>query len=196
MISWLSTCNVQQLHTCKHFIVCYDTARLGLTLHKDSPTSLHAYSDADWARDKDDYISTTAYIVHLGKNPISLSSRKQRTRARSSTEAEYRAVASATAEIFWVQSLFLELSLKLSIPPVIYCDNAGATYVSANLVSHSKMKHLALDYHFVRENVQAGKLRVSYISTNDQLADALTKPLSRMSLHWFPKLVSPLGLPF
>ncbi|XP_021775485.1 uncharacterized protein LOC110739327 [Chenopodium quinoa] len=137
-----------------------------------------------------------AYIVYLGRNPISWTSRKKKTRARSSTETEYRTVASATTEILWIRNLFQELGLTLPTTP-IYCDNAGATYVSANPVFHSKMKHLGLDYHFVRENVQSGKLRVSYISTNDQLADALTKPLPRTTYtSMFAKLVFPLGQRF
>lgn len=73
----------------------------------------------------------------------------------------------------------------------MYCDNLGETYVSANSIFHSKMKHLGLDYHFVRENVQCGNLRVSYISTRDQLADALTKPLPR---HTFQAIVDKIGL--
>lgn len=167
------------------------TLHHGLIIHRDSPLTLHAYSDADWARDKDDYIYTTTYIVYLGKNPISRSSKKQRTIARSSTEAEYRAVANTTAEVLWLHNLFRELRLTTTMPPVIYCDNAGATYVSANPVFHSKMKHLGLDYHFVRENVQAGQLHVSYISNTDQLADALTKPLPRST---FISLVRKIGL--
>jgi hypothetical protein len=167
------------------------TIDYGLILRNNSPLSLHAFSDADWARDKDDYISTSAYIVYLGSNPISWSSRKQRTRARSSTEAEYRAVASTTAELLWLKNLFIEIGLQISSKPVIYCDNLGATYVSANPVFHSKMKHLGLDYHFVRENVQAGSLRVSFISTHDQVADLLTKPLPRLL---FQKFVSKIGL--
>lgn len=181
--------HMQALHRLLRYLS--GTSKMGLTIHKDSPLTLHAYSDADWARDRDDYISTTAYIVYLGRNAISWTSRKQRTRARSSTEAEYRAVANATAEILWVKNLFKELATKISLAPVVYCDNAGATYVSANPVFHSKMKHLALDYHFVRENVQSGELRVVYISTNDQLADALTKPLPRQQ---FTTLVSKIGL--
>ena len=159
-----------------------------------TPLSLHAFSVADWARDKDDYISSSAYIVYLGSNPISWSSRKQRTRARSSTNAEYRAVASTTAELLWLKNLFIEIGLQLSSKPVIYCDNLGATYVSANPVFHSKMKHLGLDYHFVRENVQAGSLRVSFISTHDQVADLLTKPLPRVLFQ--TKLVFFLTNPF
>ena len=118
--------------------------------------------------------------MYLGSNPISWSSRKQRTRARSSTKAEYRAVASTTAELLWLKNLFIEIGLPISSKPIIYCDNLGGTYVSANPVFHSKMKHLGRDYHFVQENVQAGSLRVSFISTHDQVADLLTKPLPRL----------------
>ena len=126
-----------------------------LLLHRQFPSyNLHAFSDVNWACDTDDYISTTTYIVYFGNNPISWCSRKQKTRARSSTEAEYRALAGATAEILWLRNLFQELRPVLSSPPSIYCDNVSATYVSANSLFHSKMKHLALDYHFVRENVQ------------------------------------------
>lgn len=181
--------HMQALHRLLRYLS--GTINMGLTIHKDSPLTLHAFSDADWARDRDDYISTTAYIVYLGKNPISWTSKKQRTRARSSTEAEYRAVATATAEVLWVKNLFQELHHTINKVPVIYCDNAGATYVSANPVFHSKMKHLALDYHFVRENVQSGNLRVSYISTNDQLANALTKRLPRLQ---FNALINKIGL--
>lgn len=67
----------------------------------------------------------------------------------------------------------------------------GATYLAANPVFHSRMKHLALDYHFVRDNVQAGALRVSHVSTKDQLADALTKPLPRPH---FSELMHKIGV--
>ena len=109
----------------------------------------------------------------------------------SSTEAEYHAVASTTAELLWLKNLFIEICLQLSPKPVIYCDNLGATYVTANPVFHSKMKHLGLDYHFVRENVQSGSLRVSFISTHDQVANLLTKPLPWVL---FQKFVNKIGL--
>lgn len=126
----------------------------------------------------DDYVSTNAYIIYLGSTPIFWSSKKQKGVARSSTEAEYRTVANTAAELRWVCSLS-ELGIQLSSTPVIYCDNVGAIYLSVNPVFHLRMKYLALDYHFVRDNVQSGAVRVFHVSTKDQLADDLTKPLSR-----------------
>lgn len=75
--------------------------------------------------------------------------------------------------------------------PVIYCDNLGATHLSANPVFHSRMKHLALAFHFIREQVQHGSLCVTHIPTGDQLADALTKPLAKSR---FDFLISKIGL--
>jgi len=171
------------------------TATHGILLRSNSPLSLHAFSDADWAGDNDDFVSTNAYIVYLGSTPIAWSSKKQKGVARSSTEAEYRAVANTTSEIRWVCSLLTELGITLPKMPVIYCDNVGATYLSANPVFHSRMKHLALDYHFIRDNVSAGALRVSHISTHDQLADALTKPLPRQHFLQFSSKIGVSKLP-
>lgn len=98
--------------------------------------SLYAFSDADWAKNLDDRASTTAYVIFLGGNSISWSSRKQRYVARSSTEVEYRAIATTAAELAWIQSLLTELQFPLQCTPVIYCDNIDTNYVCANPVSH------------------------------------------------------------
>lgn len=104
--------------------------------------------------------------------------------ASSSTEAEYRAIASTTAELQWLRSLLEELGVLVSAPPNLYSDNIGATYLCANPVFHCRMKHIALDYHFIRELVQSGRLRVSHVSSTDQLADALTKPLPHCRIQY------------
>ena len=151
----------------------------GLLLRRSSSMTLHAFSDADWVGNADDSTSTTAYVTFLGANPVSWSSKKQRTVARSSTEAEYRAVAAAVAEVNWLQNLLQELHFPVSAPPTIYCDNVGTTYLCQNPVFHSRMKHIKVDFHFVRSQVQNKQLRVVHVHSADQLADSLTKPLSR-----------------
>ena len=163
----------------------------GIYLRSHSPQTLHAYSDADWAGDTDDFVSTNAYIVYLGSTSIAWSTKKQSSVARSSTEAEYRSVANTTAELCWISSLLQELGVTQPTTPTVYCDNVGATYLNANPVFHSRMKHLALDFHFVRNNLQSGALRIQHVSTRDQLADALTKPLARSR---FQELMSKIGV--
>lgn len=167
------------------------TPTKGIFFSANSPQRLHTYSDADYGGSKDDYLSIGAYIVYLGNQLVSWSSKKRSGVARSSTEAEYRALTEAASKVKWVISLMTEIGLHSTIMPTIYCDNIGATYLSANPVFHLRMKHLSLDYHFVREQVQAKTLRVSHISSADQLADALTKPLPRTR---FVEFTSKIGL--
>ncbi|KAJ9548564.1 hypothetical protein OSB04_021107 [Centaurea solstitialis] len=137
------------------------------------------------------YVVTLRYIVYLGSNPIAWSSKRQPTLARSSTKAEFWAVASTTTEVQWTISLLSELGYKSTTTPTIFCDNLSAVHYSANPVFHSRMKHLALDFHFVREKVQDGSIRVTHIKGDDQLADALTKPLLK---HRYNTLLSKIGL--
>lgn len=121
-------------------------------------------------------LSPLALILSRGRQE------SQQSVARSSTEAEYRAVANIASEISWL-SLLTDLGLKLSVAPVIYCANVGATYLCANPVFQSRMKHIALDYHFIHNLIQSVALRVSHVSTRDQLADALIKPLARSKVN-------------
>ena len=161
----------------------FGTRDQGIFLRSNTSLNLHAFSDADWTGNRDDYTSTGAYIVYLGSHPVVWSSKKQKTPARSSTEAEYTSVADTAAELRWVAQLMTELGISSSSLPVIYCDNVGATYLAANHVFHSRMKHVALDYHFVCQLVQSRLLRVVHVSSKDQFADALTKPLPRPQLE-------------
>ncbi|KAK9057120.1 hypothetical protein SSX86_024487 [Deinandra increscens subsp. villosa] len=151
----------------------------GLFLRRHSPLKLSAFSDSDWGGVHDAGRSTTAYVLYLGTNVISWKSARQKSVSRSSTEAEYKALANATAELLWVKNLLHELGISITTSPTLFCDNTGATYLCANPVYHSRMKHVALDYHFVRELITAGQLRVFHVNSHDQLADMLTKPLSR-----------------
>ncbi|KAJ0444424.1 putative RNA-directed DNA polymerase [Helianthus annuus] len=147
------------------------TLTCGLSIRRSSSMDIHAYSDADWAGCPDDRRSTTGYCVFLGSNLISWSSKKQHTVARSSTEAEYRALAHTAAELRWIMSILQELHVVLSCPPTVWCDNIGATYLAANPVFHQRTKHLEIDLHFVRDMVLSRILRICYVSTVSQIAD-------------------------
>ncbi|KAJ0788607.1 putative RNA-directed DNA polymerase [Helianthus annuus] len=146
-------------------------------------SNLHAFSDSDWAGCPVDRRSTGGFAIYLGSNLISWSARKQKTVSRSSTESEYKAIADTVAELIWLKSLLRELGLD-SMAPTLWCDNLGATYLTANPVFHARTKHVEVDYHFVREQVTQGKLNVKFISTDDQIADIFTKPLSSQKFEF------------
>ncbi|KAD0157053.1 hypothetical protein E3N88_44702 [Mikania micrantha] len=161
------------------------TSDFGLWLHHNSGSHLQAYtdaylqafSDADWAGCPDDRRSTGGFAIYLGNNLISWAARKQKTVSRSSTESEYKALADTVAELTWLETLLRELCVPMNTAPTLWCDNLGATYMSANPVFHARTKHVEVDFHFVREKVAQKKLNVQFISTTDQIADIFTKPL-------------------
>jgi histone deacetylase 1/2 len=161
------------------------TLHVGLRIRKTSSTLVSASSDVDWAGSVDDRRSTGGFVVYLGSNLISWSARKQATVSRSSTEAEYKAMANATAEVIWVESLLVELGVKFRRPSRLWCDNLGATYLFANPVFHARAKHIEIDFHFVRERVAKKLLEVRFIASNDQVADGFTKALPTHKLEVF-----------
>ncbi|CAL1359087.1 unnamed protein product [Linum trigynum] len=154
------------------------TRAVGLQIRRQStPLTLRVFSDSDWAGDLDDRTSTSGFLIYLGDTLVSWKSKKQRTVARSSTEAEYRALALTASETVWLQNLLTELHYTLPQAPTIFCDNLRAIHFSSNPVFHSRMKHLALDYHFVRQLVTSKALHLRHVPTASQLADVLTKAL-------------------
>ncbi|KAM1306524.1 hypothetical protein ACFX2H_008899 [Malus domestica] len=150
------------------------TMQLGLTYSK-SDLTIQAFSNADWAGDPNDRRSTTGMVVFLGANPISWSSKKQQTVSRSSTEAEYRAMSTTTAEIDWILQLLSFLQVHIPSSPVLFCDNLSAIALSFNPVQHQKTKHIDVDVHFVRERIAQKQLAVQFVSSREQFADIFTK---------------------
>ena len=157
------------------------TRTMGLSIKKSPSMLLSSFSDADWTGCSDDRRSTGGFVVFLGPNLVSWSSRKQATVSRSSMQSEYKALPNGTAELIWIQSVLGELGVFLSGPPVLWCDNLRATYLSTNPVFHARTKHIEVHFHFVQERVAAKALDVQFISSKEQVADIFTKPLAEMS---------------
>ena len=128
---------------------------------------------------------TGGFAVFFGPNLVSWNACKQPTVSRSSTEAEYKSLANATAEMMWIQRLLTELGISHSQVARLWCDNIGAKYLSANPVFNARTKHIEINFHFVRERVAQKLLDIRFINTGDQVADGFTKPISVAKLREF-----------
>ncbi|GJT76686.1 retrotransposon protein, putative, ty1-copia subclass [Tanacetum coccineum] len=140
-------------------------------------------------------LSQQRYIVDILKRANMIEANSAST-PMSTTEKLAKTMGEpldATAELMWLQTLLSELGIFQHRPPCLWCDNLGATYLTSNPVFHAHTKHIEVDFHFVRERVARGALDVHFISTNDQVADVLTKPLL---LHKFKQFRDNLNLLF
>ncbi|XP_020677250.1 uncharacterized protein LOC110095891 [Dendrobium catenatum] len=153
------------------------TISFGLPIIK-SNLHLRSFSDADWAGDPLTRKSTSGYCTFLGANLVSWTVKKQKTVSRSSTESEYRALAAATADILWLQRLISDFGITSAEPTQLFCDNTSAIALAHNPVFHARTKHIEIDHRFIRDNIQNNNIHLQPISTIDQIADILTKPLS------------------
>lgn len=143
--------------------------------------SIVAYSDSDWGGDTLDRKSNTGYVVCLAGGPISWTSKKQRTVALSTMEAEYMALSEVTKEIIYVRNLLNHIRYREVIKNAtkVYCDNQSAIYLSKNSVFHARTKHIDIRHHFTREAQERGDITLSYVSTKIMVADVLTKSVTK-----------------
>jgi hypothetical protein len=140
-----------------------DTAHHELQLHKQSTHDLIVYSNADWVGCPDTLRSTTNYAIFFYGNLISWSSKKQSIVSCSSAETNYHSLVITTIDIAWLVQLLQDLRVTLLASPRIICDNQSAIFMTVNLVTHPQSKHIAIDYHFVREFVANGTLKIDFV---------------------------------
>ncbi|KAK2990408.1 hypothetical protein RJ640_001740 [Escallonia rubra] len=165
----------------------HGTLSRGLLISSSPDLTLSAYSDADWAGDVSDRRSTTGFCIFLGDSLISWKCKKQSVVSRSSSEAEYRAMANTTAEIVWVRWLLRDMGATQSSPTPMFCDNKSAVEIAHNSVFHERTKHIEIDCHFVRHHFHQGTITLPYVSSSLQLADFFTKS------HTFARFTLLLG---
>jgi hypothetical protein len=157
---------------------------------KGSTFDLIGYSDADWAGCKIDRKSTSGTCQFLGRSLVSWASKKQNSVALSTVEAEYIAASHYCAQLHWMRQTLRDYGYKLTKIPLL-CDNESAICIADNPVEHSRTKHIAIRYHFLRDHQQRGDIEIAYVSTKEQLADIFTKPLDE---NTFTKLRHELNI--
>jgi hypothetical protein len=166
------------------------TSKFGLWYPRGSTFDLIGYSDADWTGCKINRKSTSGTCQFLGRSLVSWASKKQNFVALSTAEAEYIATGHCCAQLLWMRQTLWDYGYKLTKIPLL-CDNESAIRMADNPVEHSRTKHIAIRYHFLRDHQQKGDIEIAYINTKDQLADIFTKPLDEQT---FTKLRHELNI--
>ncbi|GJY84314.1 retrotransposon protein, putative, ty1-copia subclass, partial [Tanacetum coccineum] len=166
------------------------TVHQGLWYPKDSLISLTAFADADHAGCQDTRRSTSGSMQLLGDRLVSWSSKRQKSAAISSTEAEYIALSDCCAQILWMRSRLTDYGFGFNKIPM-YCDNKSAIALCCNNVQHSRSRHINIKFHFIKEHVENGVIELYFVNTEYQLADIFTKALGRKRIEF---LINKLGM--
>ncbi|KAG7546410.1 Integrase catalytic core [Arabidopsis suecica] len=156
----------------------------GILLSSSSDLQLKAFSDSDHAGCPLTRRSLTGYLVKLGTSPVSWKTKKQDKVSRSSAEAEYRAMAMTCQELMWVKEVLISLGITHDQPMQLFCDSQSALHIASNPVFHERTKHIESDCHFIRDELIAGNIIFSHISTTVQPADIFTKALGSQQFRF------------
>ena len=153
--------------------LCYDGA---------NGDGLHSYSDSSLGDQTDDRHSTSGYVFLLANGAVSWSSRKQRTVAQNTTEAEYMAMTDAANQAAWYRGFLKELGYSVDNPIPIHGDNKGAIDLALNPVTGRRSKHIDIKHHVIREYIEKEDILLIRTPTAEMVADGFTKALSRTLL--------------
>ena len=152
---------------------------------------LIGFADSDWAGDIDTRRSTTGWVYFLAGGPVCWSSMLQKAHALSSAEAEYYSLGSAAQEAVWLRAFLNQLGFTQDEATEIKEDNQGAILLAKNDVFHNRTRHIELKHHFIRALIKSKEVLIIYVPTAQNVADIMTKALSRiLFLHFRNLLVS------
>lgn len=158
------------------------TINKALVYQKQANDSIRGYCDADWAGDVDDRQSTTGYVFIFQSAAITWVTKKQKTVALSSTEAEFMSITAAIQESIWLKRLDAEINPESKNNILIMCDNRGAIQVAVNNNYSSRTKHVDIKTKFIRQKIDTKEVVLQYISTDKMVADILTKAVTPQKL--------------
>ena len=147
-----------------------------------------AYTDADLGGDTTDRKSTSGHIILMGNDPICWSSKKQSTVATSTMEAEYIGTTECTKSVLWIRNILSEL-FNFNQPIKIYTDNLSSKTTIENGQLNSRLKHINIKFYFNKDHIKNNRIKLEYISTEDMLADVLTKNVNGPKMTKFSNII-------
>lgn len=156
--------------------------------YKDVP--LTAFTDANWAEDRNSRKSMSGILCMVYGAPIMWASRRQTQVALSSTEAEYYAVGDTIKELIWVQRVMHDLDIKLHLPTTVNCDNQSCVKLILNEKISRRSKHFDTKYHFIKDAVDSKLVQLSYVPTEHNIADIFTKPMTKQRITYMKSLLN------
>jgi hypothetical protein len=151
----------------------------------DHDFRLSGYTNSNWAGSVSDKKSTSGCRFSLGSAMVSWQSKKQSSISLSTVEAEYIDACFACCDAIWLRKLLTSLFDLEMEATTILCDNQSCIKMTENLVFHDKSKHIEIRYHYIRDMVHRGAIKLQYVSMDEQVVDVLTKPLSRVKFEHF-----------
>ena len=163
---------VKYIHDTKNKYLC-----LKPTMNEKNKWTMKTYVDSDWERDPDSRISITGWVIFVNECLVAWGSKAQKSVTLSSTEAEYVEISELCTNVIHVRSLLEFMGEDVSLPITILVDNQGAIYL-ANNSTGKRTKHVDIKYHFVREYVEDGTVKIIFVHTDLNQADVNTKNTS------------------
>lgn len=148
---------------------------LHLEPKKEFEHRIYAFSDSNYASNKDTRRSVTGYAIYYNGALVSWKSKSQDTVTMSSTEAEYIAAATCAMEMVFVKQIIESIQFEVKLPMVLYVDNTSAIALARNFSTSGRTKHIEVRHHFIRELNEKGDLKMEFVSTDDNTSDIMTK---------------------
>ena len=149
--------------------------KLVLESNEDAKWELKGFCDSDFAGDSDNRNSVSGFVVYFCGVPISWRSKAQRSVSLSSTEAKYMAISEVATEILFVNGILNFMGVPPKYPIQVLVGNIWAIYLSENATTSDHTKHIDTRYHFVRNYIEDGIIKVTFIKSEDNVADVFTK---------------------
>ena len=138
-----------------------------ITFKKTGKMDLILYNDSDFAGSCLDYRSTTGYCTILGGNPVTWRSKKQSIVAKSSTEAEFRALSKGIDNAMWIKYILDDLKIMYERPIIIRCENKSALSLAHDPVNHDRLKYVNIDRFYIQDHLANGIMKTEHVRSEE-----------------------------